>query len=77
MKNNNLFHSIYEHSFSLFLTFLFYAIIIAVLLSCEEETPLTSTGLSESKVSISSDRIHREVDLEQKIENNQDFIVEK
>ncbi|MDF9800661.1 uncharacterized protein YpmS [Catalinimonas alkaloidigena] len=47
MKNNSLYNRIYEHSFSLLLTFSFYVLIFAFLLSCEDEQ--TSVDASEIK----------------------------
>lgn len=77
MKSNNLFHRIYEHSFSLFLTFSFYALIFVVLLSFEEEKAFSEGQWSESQYVSTEDRTPYVEDHEQKIGTNQYFFVEK
>jgi hypothetical protein len=43
MKSNNLYNRIYDNSFSLLLTFSFYVLLFALLLSCEDEETLSDS----------------------------------
>lgn len=77
MKNNNLYNRIYEHSFSLLLTFSFYAIIFALLLSCEDEEEVADIFWGESEQVSTADGATYSVGFDQLSENNQDSFVEK
>ncbi|WPP48050.1 hypothetical protein [Catalinimonas niigatensis] len=77
MKSNNLYNRIYDHSFSLLLTFSFYAIFFALLLSCEDEEALSEIKWSENSFITTEDGTTYTVGYDQKSANNQDSFVEK
>ena len=77
MKKHSLYSRIYEHSFSLLLSFSFYLLLIALLLSCEDEENLIPTNLSASSSVTDANGNLYTVGYIQQSSNNQDAVVEK
>jgi hypothetical protein len=77
MKKQNLYNRLYDHSFSLLLSFSFYALILAMLLSCEDEQPLLLPELNASSEITDNQGYTYSVGYAQVSSDNQDALVEK
>ena len=77
MKKRSLYNRLYEHSFSLLLSFSFYALLIALLLSCEDEEGIIPLNLSASSTVTDANASVYTVGYVQQSSNNQDAVVEK
>lgn len=77
MKSNNLYSRIYDHSFSLFLTFSFYVLLFALLLSCEDEESVSGIQWSDKSFVTAEDGTTYTIGYDQVSANNQDSFVEK
>ncbi len=77
MKKTSLYNRIYDHSFSLLLSFSFYALLLSLLLSCEDEDAVSPSNLSASATTTDADGATYNAGYAQVSSNNQDAFVEK
>lgn len=77
MKKQSLYNRIYDHSFSLLLSFSFYALLLSLLLSCEDEEAVLPLSLSDSESVTDAEGYLYTVGYVQESSNNQDAVVEK
>ncbi|MFP4090093.1 MAG: hypothetical protein ACLFT3_07280 [Cyclobacteriaceae bacterium] len=78
MKKRSLYNRVYDHSFSLLISFSFYSLFLAILLSCEEEDALKLAEQLSATSSLSDKSGNTyAVGYQQVSSNNQDAFVEK
>lgn len=77
MKKQSLYNRIYDHSFSLLLSFSFYALFLSLLLSCEDEEAVLPFRLSDAASVTDAEGAVYTVGYVQQSRNNQDAVVEK
>ena len=77
MKKQSLYNRIYDHSFSLLLSFSFYALFLSLLLSCEDEEVVLPVRLSDAASVTDANGDVYTVGYVQQSSNNQDAVVEK
>ena len=77
MKKQSLYNRFYDHSFSLLLSFSFYALLVSLLLSCEDEENIIPLDIKASSTVTDLDANVYTVGYVQQSRNNQDAIVEK